>query len=191
MRIPTDLTLAKTPPNDVRQTVAAALAGLSLSHTIGAAMLSGLVRRERPFFRTPKRADRHALMHALAAAREEAILMLGLWLAAYGVAHIPDIDGDLTGLVGSPDLTVWVTVLLVQSVPYAAAVLVSLVSGLNLPGRWIGEAGTDAPVWADTSVPAVPAAGDAGWADSAIPNAGVAGNNGGPLPVSARLDSAK
>jgi len=42
--------------------------------------------------------------------------------------------GDLTGLVGSPDLSVWLAVLLIQSIPYAAAVFVSLVSALNLPG---------------------------------------------------------
>ncbi len=47
--------------------------------------------------------------------------MLGLWFAAFGVSRIPQLDGDLPGLVGSPDLTVWVTVLLIQSMPYAAA----------------------------------------------------------------------
>ena len=31
--------------------------------------------------------------------------------------------------------------LLIQSIPYAAAVFVSLVSALNLPGAWLGEAG--------------------------------------------------
>jgi len=50
----------------------------SLSHTIGSAMVAGLVKHDRPFFRTPKRARRHALGEALAAASEEAILMLGL-----------------------------------------------------------------------------------------------------------------
>jgi hypothetical protein len=124
------------------QTIAAALAGLGLSHTIGAAMLSGLVQRDRPFFRTPKQAPRHALGQALAAAREEAFLMLGLWSAAFGVSRIPQLDGDLTGLVGSPDLSVWVTVLLVQSMPYAAAVIASLASALKLRADWIGEAGS-------------------------------------------------
>jgi exo-beta-1,3-glucanase (GH17 family)/cellulose synthase/poly-beta-1,6-N-acetylglucosamine synthase-like glycosyltransferase len=123
------------------QTLAAALAGLGLAHTIGAAMLSGLVQRDRPFFRTPKQAPRHALGEALAAAREEAFIMLGLWFAAFGVSRIPQLDGDLPGLVGSPDLTVWVTVLLIQSMPYAAAVIVSLASALKLRADWIGEAG--------------------------------------------------
>jgi len=37
---------------------------------------------------------------ALAAAREEAILMVGLWFAAFAVSRIPSFDGDLTGLIG-------------------------------------------------------------------------------------------
>ena len=147
-----------------RQTVAAAVAGLGLSHTIGAAMLSGFVRRDRPFFRTPKRARRHAIGQALGAAREEALLTAGLWFAAYAVSRIPTFDGDRPELMGSPDLTVWVTVLLIQSVPYAAAVLASLASAVRLPGDWIGEAGTAAPRTASVAEAApagdpVPAAG--------------------------------
>lgn len=128
-----------------RQTVAAAIAGLSLSHTIGVAMLSGLARSDRPFFRTPKRARRPALGEALAAAREETFLMVGLWFAAFAVGQIPNVDGDLPGLIGSPDLTVWVAVLMIQSIPYAAAVVASIVSALDLSGRWIGETGTAPP----------------------------------------------
>jgi exo-beta-1,3-glucanase (GH17 family)/cellulose synthase/poly-beta-1,6-N-acetylglucosamine synthase-like glycosyltransferase len=142
-----------------RQTVAAALAGLGLAHTIGTAMLSGLVQRERPFFRTPKQASRHALGQALAAAREEAFLMVGLWFAAFGVSRIPDLDGDLPGLVGGPDLSVWVAVLLVQSIPYAAAVVASLASALRLPGSWIGEAGPAAVPARDTEIPGMAGAG--------------------------------
>jgi exo-beta-1,3-glucanase (GH17 family)/cellulose synthase/poly-beta-1,6-N-acetylglucosamine synthase-like glycosyltransferase len=129
---------------NLRQTLAAGIAGLSLSHTIGSAMVAGFVRRDRPFFRTPKRARRHALGEALAAAREEAILMVGLWFAAFAVSRIPSFDGDLPGLVGSPDLSIWVIVLLIQSIPYAASVVVSLVSALDLPGSWLGEAGPGA-----------------------------------------------
>ncbi|HET7203262.1 MAG TPA: glycosyltransferase [Steroidobacteraceae bacterium] len=161
---------------NLRQTVAAALAGLSLSHTIGSAMLSGLVRRDRPFFRTPKRAARHAWVQGLAAAREEAFLMCGLWFAAFAVARIPHVDGELTGLVGSPDLTVWVTVLLVQSIPYAAAVVVSMVSCLNLPGTWIGEAGVGRGIATEPST---------------MHESAPAVNNGGALPATAKLDSVK
>jgi cellulose synthase/poly-beta-1,6-N-acetylglucosamine synthase-like glycosyltransferase len=54
---------------NLSQTLAAGIAGLSLSHTIGSAMVAGFVRRDRPFFRTPKRARRHAFGEALPAAR--------------------------------------------------------------------------------------------------------------------------
>jgi len=141
------------------QTLAAAIAGLGLAHTIGAAMLSGLVQRDRPFFRTPKQAPRHALGQALAAAREEAFMMVGLWFAAFGVSRIPDLDGDLPGLIGSPDLNVWVAVLLVQSLPYAAAVVVSLVSALGLRADWIGEAGTAEGEPRHAAIPSVPEPG--------------------------------
>ena len=161
---------------NLRQTLAAALAGLSLSHTIGSAMLSGLIRRDRPFFRTPKRAARHAWLQGLAAAREEAFLTAGLWFAAFAVSHIPRVDGSLTGVVGSPDLTVWVAVLLIQSIPYAAAVVVSIVSCLALPGAWIGEAGASVVASTEPSTMQEPTA---------------AVNNGGPVPATAKLDSAK
>ncbi|HEX6571705.1 MAG TPA: glycosyltransferase [Steroidobacteraceae bacterium] len=161
---------------NLRQTVSAALAGLSLSHTIGTAMLSGLVNRDQPFFRTPKRAARHAWLQGLAAAREEAFLALGLWFAAFAVSHIPEVDGSLTGLVGSPDLSVWVAVLLIQSIPYAAAVVLSVVSCLELPGTWIGEAGARPVLSTEPSTMLEPVPAD---------------NNGGPLPVTAKLDSVK
>src|SRR5256885_13782079 len=39
---------------NVRQTLAAAIAGLALTHTIGKAAVKGLVTNSEPFFRTPK-----------------------------------------------------------------------------------------------------------------------------------------
>ncbi|MDH5176749.1 MAG: glycosyltransferase [Gammaproteobacteria bacterium] len=171
------------------QTIAAAIAGLGLSHTVGSAMLSGFINKDRPFFRTPKRTTRHAWLQSLAAAREEAVLMCGLWVAAFAVSRIPDMDGDMSVLVGSPDLTVWVTVLLVQSIPYAAAVIVSLVSSLQLPGHWIGEA---RDTW--ISEPVVLDEADAVASQpvhAALSAAARSGDNGGALPATAKLDSAK
>jgi exo-beta-1,3-glucanase (GH17 family)/cellulose synthase/poly-beta-1,6-N-acetylglucosamine synthase-like glycosyltransferase len=103
------------------QTLASALAGLSLSHTISKAILLGFFTKGIPFFRTPKRAKRHALFQALQAAREEGLLMLALWLAAICVVVA---QGSETA-----DLLVWIMVLLVQSIPYLAAVIMSMVSG--------------------------------------------------------------
>ena len=117
----------------LRQTLAAALAGLALSHTIGRAVLSGFFTRDQPFFRTPKRAHSHALLQALADSREESLMMLALWLSAWGVyAEVGTVMRDLG---------VWVAVLLIQSIPYFASLLLSLISAFpRLPAGLIGRA---------------------------------------------------
>ncbi len=116
---------------NLRQTFAAALAGLALSHTIGLAVMKGLFTSNLPFFRTPKRAEPHALFKALASAREETLLMATLWLAAWGILRIPQ-------EIGSPDLNMWIAVLLIQSIPYAASLIVSLVSAFPIPASVLG-----------------------------------------------------
>ncbi len=113
-----------------RQTFAAAVAGLALSHTIGLAVVKGLLTRNEPFFRTPKRAAQHRVRTALNAAREEALIMFALWLCAWGVAHTPQ--------MASPDRLAWIIVLVIQSVPYAATIVTSLVSAFSLPARLMG-----------------------------------------------------
>jgi exo-beta-1,3-glucanase (GH17 family)/cellulose synthase/poly-beta-1,6-N-acetylglucosamine synthase-like glycosyltransferase len=116
----------------IAQTFAAALAGLSLSHTISKAIMTGFVTKGKPFFRTPKMAGTHALLRAMLSAREEFLVMTALWCAAVSV--------KLTQEVDSPDLLVWIIVLLVQSVPYVSAVIVSLVSGFaRLPKKLIHD----------------------------------------------------
>jgi len=121
-----------------RQTLAAAVAGLALTHTIGKAAIKGLLTRDEPFFRTPKQGHSPGLAGALLAAREETLMMLGLLLSAWGVAHAPQAAGlDRVALAG-PDRLAWIVVLLVQSVPYASSLLVSLMSAFPLPGRLLG-----------------------------------------------------
>ncbi|MGP8034781.1 MAG: glycosyltransferase [Steroidobacteraceae bacterium] len=117
---------------NLRQTLAAAIAGLALTHTIGTAAVKGLVTRSEPFFRTPKKGSSSGLWHALAAAREETIMMVGLLLSAWAVSHtaLPQNAG--------PDHFAWIVVLLIQSVPYASSLIVSLVSAFPLPARLLG-----------------------------------------------------
>ena len=123
---------------NTRQTLAAAVAGLALTHTIGKAAIKGLLTRDEPFFRTPKQGHSPGLAGALLAAREETLMMLGLLLSAWGVAHAPQAAGlDRVALAG-PDRVAWIVVLLVQSVPYASSLLVSLMSAFPLPGRLLG-----------------------------------------------------
>lgn len=114
----------------LRQTIAAAVAGLALAHTIGVAVLKGLVTKSEPFFRTPKQATRQRLVKALAAAREELLLMIALWLAAWGVANTPQ--------MASPDRLAWIVVLVIQSIPYFSALVTSLISAFNLPPSLVG-----------------------------------------------------
>jgi exo-beta-1,3-glucanase (GH17 family)/cellulose synthase/poly-beta-1,6-N-acetylglucosamine synthase-like glycosyltransferase len=118
---------------NVRQTFAAAIAGLALTHTIGTAVLKGLFTRGEPFFRTPKNAGSQRVLQALAAARDESVIMLGLWLSAWGVSH------STTYQTRGPDRIAWVVVLLIQSVPYLSSLLVSLTSAFPLPAKLLGR----------------------------------------------------
>ena len=106
------------------QTIASAIAGLSLSHTISKAILQGFVTEGIPFFRTPKKAKAHALFRALQSAREEGLIMLALWLCAYGVMTI-------NNKLQLHDTLIWFLFLLMQSIPYFCAVLMSAISSVS------------------------------------------------------------
>jgi len=121
----------------IRQTLAAAIAGLALTHTIGKAAVKGLLTRSEPFFRTPKQGRTAGLLHALAAAREETLMMIGLMLSAWAVGHFVPSEGPERFAWG-PDRVAWIVVLLIQAVPYACSLLVSLMSAFPLPARLLG-----------------------------------------------------
>jgi len=107
--------------------VGAAVAGLALSHTIGKAVWKGLFFKRAPFLRTPKMEDAPALVQGLVMAREELALLALTWAAmiGVGVAH----------RFSTWEATLWCVVLLTQSLPYAASVLVSVVASLPAPRR--------------------------------------------------------
>ncbi|MDT8282445.1 MAG: beta-(1-3)-glucosyl transferase, partial [Gammaproteobacteria bacterium] len=102
------------------QTIAAVIAGLALSHTVALAMVQGLLTKGKPFSRTPKMAQTAALLRALDASREESLFAVALWTAAAGIAYTIGTD--------TLDLLLWVIVLSVQSLPYMAALLMSIIS---------------------------------------------------------------
>jgi exo-beta-1,3-glucanase (GH17 family)/cellulose synthase/poly-beta-1,6-N-acetylglucosamine synthase-like glycosyltransferase len=104
----------------IMQTLGAALAGLSLSHTIGRAILAGVFTRHATFFRTPKMSKASNVSKAIASAREEILFMAALWLAALTIAFLHETD--------SPDMLLWIIVLLIQSIPYLATFIVSVIS---------------------------------------------------------------
>jgi cellulose synthase/poly-beta-1,6-N-acetylglucosamine synthase-like glycosyltransferase len=111
----------------------AAIAGLALSHTIGKAVAFGMVTRTIPFFRTPKLATHGGAWQAVAEAREELYVMLLLWGGAIGMVLLHHLD--------TTDAWAWLLMLLVQSLPYLAAVLMSWMAVLARPR----EAATDVP----------------------------------------------
>ena len=111
----------------LKETVAAALAGLSLSHTIAKAMWSGMFTDGRPFVRTPKKEKSAALVKAIATSSEETLIMLALWLAATAIYILLPVD--------TWDIILWIVVLLVQSLPYFSAFCLSIISAF--PGSQI------------------------------------------------------
>lgn len=102
------------------QSLGAAMAGLALSHTIAKAVVYGMFTRTIPFFRTPKMQEHGGLALAIAEAREELFILLLLWGAAIGLTLLHDME---TG-----DAYAWLYMLLVQSLAYLAAVVMSFMS---------------------------------------------------------------
>jgi len=74
----------------------------------------------KPFFRTPKCKNSPALVQAIAASLEETCLALLLWLAAAGVIAGP--GKDLPGAI------YWSGILFIQSLPYVASLVMSLIN---------------------------------------------------------------
>ena len=106
-----------------RQSLGASLAGLALTYTVGRAVLYGLATSRLPFMRTPKMDERATLGMALGMARGEAVLTALLWLAA---AVLWNTSGAI-----DPEARLWSIFMLVQSLPFVAAVVVSVVNALE------------------------------------------------------------
>jgi cellulose synthase/poly-beta-1,6-N-acetylglucosamine synthase-like glycosyltransferase len=102
------------------QTISAAVAGLALSHTIAKAVLAGFVTQDKPFFRTPKMADSSTLLKILAVCLDELFMMGALLSAAITIGLIQKLD--------TLDITLWVIVLVIQSLPYGATLLMAMIS---------------------------------------------------------------
>lgn len=115
---------------NLRESLAAGLAGLALSHTIARAMLTGCVNRGVGFFRTPKASATRGMLTALLDAREELLFLIALVIGA--IAVLLREDGVLF------DIRLWAMMLMIQAVPYAAAGLVSMISALpHLSGHLV------------------------------------------------------
>lgn len=116
--------------------VGAAVAGMALTHTVGRAVWQGLFTSGRPFVRTPKCENQPAFMQALLMAREEIGLMLGLWVAALAIVLVFGHENR--------DAFMWSGLLVVQSLPYLAALITSLINAF--PEMRFGRPGSSTVV---------------------------------------------
>jgi cellulose synthase/poly-beta-1,6-N-acetylglucosamine synthase-like glycosyltransferase/exo-beta-1,3-glucanase (GH17 family) len=123
--------------------VKAALAGLALSHTVAKAVIWGLFTSGRPFFRTPKCRRGPAIFRGLAMASEEGSILCVMMAASAGFI----VTNDLWHL----DAWLWLTVLAVMALPYAATVLLGAINGIPRRTRTRAYLGGAAP-----PVPAFP-----------------------------------
>ena len=100
----------------------AAFAGMALTHAVGRAVWQGMFTSGKPFFRTPKCADKPATIQGLLMAREEIGLLVGLLLSALAVLIIFDPSNQNAAL--------WSGMLCVQTLPYWAALYVSMANAV-------------------------------------------------------------
>lgn len=106
----------------LRDRIGAAVAGMSLSHAVARAVWQGIFTNGKPFFRTPKCADKPAALQAILMAREELILLVTLLACALSVLW------SFTSQNLNANL--WAGMLIVQTLPYWAACAMSCVNAL-------------------------------------------------------------
>ncbi len=100
--------------------VMASVAGLALTHTVGKATWAGLLTSGKPFLRTPKCADQALLSQALRGVWQETVLFV---LCAFAVASVL-----ATGRLDDPAARLWMVMLTVQCLPYAATLVTAALS---------------------------------------------------------------
>ena len=116
-------TLLLYPPkvgSGFKGAVVASVAGLALTHSVGKAVWTGLLTSSKPFLRTPKCADPASFTQVLRVVWQEAILFVLLILAMI-------IMGFDRGFQ-DPAVAMWMVMLGVQSIPYAATMITAKIS---------------------------------------------------------------
>jgi exo-beta-1,3-glucanase (GH17 family)/cellulose synthase/poly-beta-1,6-N-acetylglucosamine synthase-like glycosyltransferase len=104
--------------------VMASVAGLSLTHTVGKAVLAGLFTSKKPFLRTPKCENQASIREALRLVWQETTLLALGSLALLAMVFVN------SGLE-DPAAMLWMTMLAVQTLPYAATVATAALSALS------------------------------------------------------------
>jgi hypothetical protein len=103
--------------------VAASAAGLSLTHTVGKAVIAGLLFSRQPFLRTPKCQDPADFRQALRMIWQENTLLSLCALAVAAMLYERGTD--------DPAAMLWTSMLVIQSLPYAATLLTAGLSALS------------------------------------------------------------
>lgn len=103
------------------RTILAMIAGGSLTHKIAKAVFQGLLGFSKPFYRTPKLASQARLLKSLAGVMEEIILATLLLVSSLAVLTIFGTVND--------EAVLWSVALLIQGIPYYAAIIAAIVSG--------------------------------------------------------------
>ncbi|HEY1876596.1 MAG TPA: glycosyltransferase family 2 protein, partial [Rhizomicrobium sp.] len=100
--------------------LAASVAGLSLTHTVGKAVWAGLLTSNKPFLRTPKCADPASFAQVLRVVWQEAMLLALLLLAMVSMGFDRGFQ--------DPAASLWMVMLGVQSLPYLATMVTARIS---------------------------------------------------------------
>jgi len=101
----------------------ASVAGLSTTHAVGKAVISGLFTRGQPFLRTPKCEDQALLSQALRKVWQETTLFGFCMLALLSLVTGSPVD--------DPAIQLWMVMITVQSLPYLATVVTASLSAVS------------------------------------------------------------
>lgn len=121
--VKTLLLYPKKVGSGVKGAVLASTAGLALTHTVGKAVLAGLFTSRKPFLRTPKCQNPAELKEALRLVWQELTLFGCCALAVLAMVLVRGFD--------DPAATLWMTMLAIQSLPYAATFITACVSAVS------------------------------------------------------------
>ena len=116
-------TLLLYPPkvgSGVKGAFVASVAGLSLTHTVGKAVWTGLMTSGKPFLRTPKCADPASFSQVLRVVWQEAVLLTLLLMAMISMGFARGFQ--------DPAVSMWMVMLGVQSLPYLATMVTARIS---------------------------------------------------------------
>ena len=105
-----------------RDVIGASIASMALSHAIARGIIAGLVQKKGTFVVTPKSWQTGKKRSAFAwvgAVREEGLMLIGIVVAAIGVAVRMPVQYESL---------LWIGILVTQSIPYASSVACALVS---------------------------------------------------------------